>query len=171
MAKRRSKRNKGISSEFKLAAFVVGIVLFLFAFDFVVSPSATVERVTAVTATVVKDVQEVAKFKEPEPAPAPQPAPVLSKVQILSPADGATVTLPTRVQIKVPSQASMCYYQIRDDGATTWDRRTPFCGEPIDIKASWCQTKGVGKCSFLYSATGNNGDLDLGTSTIYLTVS
>src|SRR3989338_8083719 len=88
-----------MSPELKIAGFIILILGILFAYDFILNPDGTSDKVSSATKNVVAD----------------EPAPELKKfgeVKILSPPKGSVQSGEFAVKVQVPSGSALCYYQI-----------------------------------------------------------
>lgn len=169
--KTKSRNKSKPSPELKIFIGVVVILGVLLAYDFTVSPDDTTAKVSAVTGSVVADVKEVIQESEPTleiVQEAAAPPKLIYGVEIVSPEPGSVQTGEFAVKVLVSPDANLCYYQIRDDGSVTWDRRTRNCGQDVIVKESFCKTKGKDKCYVLYTADAN--DVYLGQAEAYYTI-
>lgn len=172
------KRKRGVdfgklSPELKLLGSVILIIGVLLAYDYLRSPDGTSAFVSGAAGNVVADVQnaagEVRDVVKEKPAEQPQPV-VHGDVKILSPAKGSAQSGDFVVKVQVPSGSGMCYYQIKDSGSTTFDRRTKACGSDIAVKEVYCQTKGVNTCYVYYSASSAGDDVLYGFDEAYYSI-
>ena len=174
MPKRESKRPlqfnnawRKISPEIRVAGFVIIILGVLLAYDFILSPEETADKVSRTTGNIVAEVKEkVAEKREPEPEPVKQ----VTEVRILSPPKGSTQSGDFTVKVQVPSGSALCYYQIKDSGSTTWDRRTRSCGQDVVVKEVFCKSGGVNTCYVYYAASSSDGSAFLGSDEAYYSI-
>lgn len=163
-----TKRN--ISPELKIAGFVILVLGILFAYDFILSPEETTQKVSRLPGNVVADVQNVVQDVQKIVKDEPVPVKKITEVKILSPAKGSTQSGEFVVKVQVPSEAGLCYYQIKDSGSTTWDRRTRNCGQDVVVKESFCKTKGTNTCYVYYSASNAGDDILYGSDEAYFSI-
>ncbi len=167
MAGKKPSAKKQASPEVKIGILVAVALIALFGFDYVTSPDQTSEKVSAVTGRVVSGVQEAVNEPKPEASPA-QALPEVTEVRIISPEKGSVQSGEFAVKVEVPRDASICYYQVRDAGSVTWDRRTRLCGEDVVVKEGFCRTKGKDTCYVLYTA--DSSDKPLGKDEAYYSI-
>ena len=103
-----------MSPELKIAGFIILILGVLFAYDFVLNPDGTSDKVSSATGNIVADVKGAVDGVKK--VVADEPAPELKKfgeVKILSPPKGSVQSGEFAVKVQVPSGSALCYYQIK----------------------------------------------------------
>jgi len=159
-----------MSPELKIAGFVVLILGVLLAYDYISNPEETTQKVSSAAGNIVADVQDVVQDVQKVVKDEPAPVKKITEVKILSPAKGSTQTGEFVVKIQVPSEGALCYYQIKDSGSTTFDRRTRNCGQDLVIKEAYCKTKGANTCYVYYSASNSGDSVVYGSDEAYFSI-
>ena len=163
-----TKRN--ISPELKVAGVIVFVLGILLAYDYISNPEDTTQKVSSVAGNVVADVNDVVQDVQKVVKDEPVPVKKITEVKILSPAKGSTQSGEFVVKVQVPGEAALCYYQIKDSGSTTWDRRTKACGQDVVVKEGFCKTKGTNTCYVYYSASNRDDSIVYGSDEAYYSI-
>ena len=169
-------KTQNIPSEAKLVGGLLLMLAVLYVFQVVSQPSFLKSQANAITGLVVAETE---KQSEPTastttttaPATAPATAAATSQpaasfpvsIKIVSPQKGSALSPGFDLKVEFSSQAITCYYQVKDSGATIWDRRMKPCRETITVEPGYCKTVGKDTCFVrveAYSGDGSTGAID-----------
>lgn len=152
-------KTQNIPSEAKLVGGLLLMLAVLFVFQIVSQPAFLKSQANAITGLVVDEPETQSEpsattTATPAPATAPATAAAASQpaasfpisIKIVSPQKGSTLSPGFDLKVEFSSQAITCYYQVRDSGSVTWDRRMKPCRETITVEPSYCKTVGKDAC-------------------------
>lgn len=170
---------KNMPNEFKLVGALVLMLAALYVFQLISTPSFLKSQVNSVTGLVVSDTtqqqtapppqqttttptsSQVAKKEtnqaaQTSTAPA-QATPSGPAIKIVEPAKGSTQSPGFTVKVEFNQDAFICYYQVRDNGAVTWDRRMKPCKTEFTVEPGYCKTAGKNTCFVHVDASNQDG--------------
>jgi hypothetical protein len=175
---------------------VVLLLTILYVFQLVSSPSFLKSQVNSVTGLVVSDSPQQTTAtspsatptssgssgttKEEQKKPASQQTATVSApstittttpqnplIKIIEPAKGSTVSPGFIVKVEFNQDAFVCYYQVRDNGAVTWDRRMRPCKTEFTVEPGYCKTAGKNTCFVHVDASNQDSSVVSNDETYY----
>lgn len=156
------KKINGMPNEIKVVGALAAMLVLLYIFQMLSTPSFFNSQVKGVTGLIISDTAsdeqqpvQAQPTAEPKPAPAaaPQvqaPKPALpqnaAKIKITSPAKGSTQSDAFTVEVELGTDPFICYFQVKDGDTTTWDRRMKPCKSSFTVENEYCKTPGRNTC-------------------------
>ena len=178
---------RGMPNEVKLVGALMLMLAALYVFQLISTPSFLKSQVKGVTGFVVADTtqqqqtvpppqrttttptstsqpatKKETKLASPTPAPSVQQTPAASLapfIKIVEPAKGSTVSPGFTVKVEFNKDGFICYYQVKDNGGTTWDRRMRPCKTEFSVNKEYCSTVGKNTCFVHVDAANQDNSL------------